>query len=702
MTKRLTASLIFSFLLVIFSLDLRAQAAACSGTMSTTGLPTYGSGYTMIGNGTVGSIRICISSNGIDASCMGVSDAIVIDDNGAGNVAAWFSTTANGTCYTLTTTTGYAYLAFQQDGCGGTGAAVLSWTTVNGSGTNVCPTCSDGIQNGSETGIDCGGSCPACAGNCFNGIQDGTETGIDCGGSCAAVCGTCFDGIRNGTETGIDCGGSCALVCTTNTGTVSSTCATCPTGATATVYTTVCAQVGTTAYNLNSPAISMEACTGYTAPVPSPTCGTVGSYGAWIHVDLAPGVTQVQLAFDGGSVATGNSNSYASAYQGTSCSALTAVPGGCQNSVQFASGAYAAYQVFFNNLNPGQDLWIFMYNDAGKDFDLDYHLVGTATAPSNTTCATSAAAAGTACNLGAPGNTTFTPPTAAGQTCTGGNWSSNENTTFYTFTPTASTATLNVIGITCNDGTSGAAQFAVWTSCAAIGTYTSTSTYLGCVVGTSNLTMSGLVAGQTYYIATDGAGGDNCKWTFSGTNISLPIDLIDFQARFNGRSVDLTWATASEKNNAYFTIEKSKDGDNWEVVTVIKGAGTSNMILNYSSVDNSPYQGLTYYRLKQTDKNGDYKYSGIDAVNIKGSQLFQIIPNPAINTAQVIFTCFEEEVTTLEVFDYSGRKVISRDIACTNGQNVSTIDLSEQSKGIYFVVLTSGHEVYKAKLIKSE
>ncbi|MBK8626669.1 MAG: T9SS type A sorting domain-containing protein [Saprospiraceae bacterium] len=78
----------------------------------------------------------------------------------------------------------------------------------------VCPTCTDGIQNGTETGIDCGGACPVCP-TCTDGIQNGTETGIDCGGTCP-VCPTCTDGIQNGTETGIDCGGSCSP-CATST-----------------------------------------------------------------------------------------------------------------------------------------------------------------------------------------------------------------------------------------------------------------------------------------------------------------------------------------------------------------------------------------------------------------------------------------------------------------------------------------------------
>jgi len=82
------------------------------------------------------------------------------------------------------------------------------------------PTCNDGIQNGYETGVDCGGSnCPSCSEpTCNDGIQNGDETGVDCGGSNCPNCSepTCNDGIQNGDETGVDCGGSCTPCATSN------------------------------------------------------------------------------------------------------------------------------------------------------------------------------------------------------------------------------------------------------------------------------------------------------------------------------------------------------------------------------------------------------------------------------------------------------------------------------------------------------
>lgn len=75
--------------------------------------------------------------------------------------------------------------------------------------------CNDGILNGDETQIDCGGDCLPC-GDCFDGIQNGVETGVDCGGNCSQ-CPSCDDNIQNGDETGIDCGGSCGY-CIGDTG----------------------------------------------------------------------------------------------------------------------------------------------------------------------------------------------------------------------------------------------------------------------------------------------------------------------------------------------------------------------------------------------------------------------------------------------------------------------------------------------------
>jgi len=85
--------------------------------------------------------------------------------------------------------------------------------------TVIAATCSDVLQNGTETGVDCGGPCISCAARCSNSVQDGDETGVDCGGAdCVTCAARCSNSIQDGDETGVDCGGadcvSCSAHCT--------------------------------------------------------------------------------------------------------------------------------------------------------------------------------------------------------------------------------------------------------------------------------------------------------------------------------------------------------------------------------------------------------------------------------------------------------------------------------------------------------
>ncbi|MFT4702621.1 MAG: hypothetical protein ACI81R_000307 [Bradymonadia bacterium] len=90
-----------------------------------------------------------------------------------------------------------------------------------GADCDACPdpTCEDGVLNGDEEGIDCGGeSCDACEveANCEDGLMNGDEEGIDCGGESCDACeveANCEDGVMNGDETGVDCGGDTCDEC---------------------------------------------------------------------------------------------------------------------------------------------------------------------------------------------------------------------------------------------------------------------------------------------------------------------------------------------------------------------------------------------------------------------------------------------------------------------------------------------------------
>lgn len=119
-------------------------------------------------------------------------------------------------------------------------------------------------------------------------------------------------------------------------------------------------------------------------------------------------------------------------------------------------------------------------------------------------------------------------------------------------------------------------------------------------------------------------------FTLGSKDIPLPIELLSFNAKANeNKTVNLEWSTATEINNDFFTIEKSIDGEKWDYVGEKKGAGNSNAQINYSMIDTEPYNGISYYRLKQTDFDGTYAYSDIRSVQFQSIGELSVYPNPA-------------------------------------------------------------------------
>jgi len=116
------------------------------------------------------------------------------------------------------------------------------------------------------------------------------------------------------------------------------------------------------------------------------------------------------------------------------------------------------------------------------------------------------------------------------------------------------------------------------------------------------------------YASRFGMTGFSQKAIARSTNV-LPIELISFYAACEEDKVRLSWATASESNNEFFTIEKSINGTVFTVVDIVKGAGTSNNVAYYQTFDENISEQTTYYRLKQTDYDGKFTYSNLVITN---------------------------------------------------------------------------------------
>lgn len=184
----------------------------------------------------------------------------------------------------------------------------------------------------------------------------------------------------------------------------------------------------------------------------------------------------------------------------------------------------------------------------------------------------------------------------------------------------------------------------------------------------------------------------------------LPIELLSFNAKPRNTEVELDWVTASEINNDYFEIERTVDGVNFEQISRVKGAGNTTKTLQYVSVDKNPYKGLAYYRLKQTDFDGNYSYSDLKAVDLSGvgNFTFNLYPNPNDGRSfNMQFTLSQTEEVLVVVYDMLGKELYSK-VLITNddGSDVYAIDPNEKlPKGVYIITATSNDKIYNKRLI---
>ncbi len=144
----------------------------------------------------------------------------------------------------------------------------------------------------------------------------------------------------------------------------------------------------------------------------------------------------------------------------------------------------------------------------------------------------------------------------------------------------------------------------------------------------------------------------------------LPIELIYLRAEANQKraQVEVSWATASEKDNDFFTIERSKDGLRFHEIATVLGAGTHVGRLEYTHTDITPFDGDSYYRLKQTDFDGTFAYSYVVRVNLPFARKdFTIAPIPlAIGDEPSIWLKGDwdaNEQVNIQILDTKGSQV---------------------------------------------
>lgn len=187
---------------------------------------------------------------------------------------------------------------------------------------------------------------------------------------------------------------------------------------------------------------------------------------------------------------------------------------------------------------------------------------------------------------------------------------------------------------------------------------------------------------------------DGIRVSNSWANSPLPVELTKFKAEINkdNNTTQLTWTTASEFDNMGFDIERSIDGNDFETIGFVKGAGNSNKTLNYTF----EYANIqsAFYRLKQIDFDGKTEYSSIIAVtNDEVETTFS--PNPFNN--QIELTTNVGLINNVEIIDMMGKVVLSETINNTNAKlNSSTL-----LNGVYLIKIYQGETVVTKRILKS-
>jgi hypothetical protein len=195
--------------------------------------------------------------------------------------------------------------------------------------------------------------------------------------------------------------------------------------------------------------------------------------------------------------------------------------------------------------------------------------------------------------------------------------------------------------------------------------------------------------------------------TLLNGNSGIPVRLIYFTAGLENGSVNLKWATASEENVDYFTVERSSDGETFTALKSQKSIGNSNSILYYQEADGDPAPGINYYRLRETDKNARFSFSEIQPVSnsdmvANSVDIVNLNPNPFSETFSMDFKCNRNEGVNISLVNTSGKQVYRTQFTAIKGlNNFKSTNLSYLVKGAYIVVVSDEMGQTSKRLIKN-
>jgi hypothetical protein len=185
------------------------------------------------------------------------------------------------------------------------------------------------------------------------------------------------------------------------------------------------------------------------------------------------------------------------------------------------------------------------------------------------------------------------------------------------------------------------------------------------------------------------------------TNVTLPVELIQFTAASSEKAIQLEWESASEQAFLGYEVERSIDGKNFAKIAWLVGKGNEAKGAAYQYKDEAVKQNIIYYyRLKMLDLDGTFEYSPMRVASINDkSSVVRIYPNPVVNEMVVEWESKEATNTMLNLYNATGQKVMSKSLLPQDGFQKMVLDRSNLPSGVYFLHIQSNSSSYTQSVI---
>jgi hypothetical protein len=181
------------------------------------------------------------------------------------------------------------------------------------------------------------------------------------------------------------------------------------------------------------------------------------------------------------------------------------------------------------------------------------------------------------------------------------------------------------------------------------------------------------------------------------TSRALPLQLLSFSAQRSGDNVLLKWTTANEMNTSHFELFKGRQSGSMNYLDRVNALGYGTTNHDYSYIDQHPYTGISFYKLKMLDIDGRFTWSPVVQVDFDEASFFRVYPNPVHN--QELFIDLKGTIIKdIRVFAVDGRP-INTAWSNVNNERVKLSLPSSLARGMYSIYITTEHGEKKAMIV---